>query len=119
VISESFIEAVKDIERARNFHPQMVKELISICNKVSFNHSQEHLRDMFLMCIAIIQSIPDTEYKLHIDIVETFTTALVELGKNITKLQSFLMVSHLIPKKRILGSLFSSQIHIYTQWHSL
>lgn len=89
MIRESFIEAVKNIERARNYHPRMVTELISICNKVSFNHSQKYLLDMFRKCVVIVHSIPDTEYKLHIDIIETFTTALVELGKKHSKVTRY------------------------------
>lgn len=81
MIRESFIEAAQHLERAKNYNPQVTTELINLCKKVSVNHSQKHLRSMFHKCAAIGFAIPDEEYQLHIDIVTSFSAALVELGK--------------------------------------
>ncbi|MFC0271880.1 CHAT domain-containing protein [Metabacillus herbersteinensis] len=81
MIRESFLKAIDSIEQARTFNPNKVDQLISLCKRVSVNHSQTDLLKMYRLCSNIVLSLPDYEFPIYKNIVYDFSNALIELGK--------------------------------------
>lgn len=103
MIRESFIKVVKSLGETRDFAPSEADKLISLCKKVSVNHSQSNLSRMFRLFVNITNSIPDNKYNLHKNLAYDFAGALVELGKKHDKFskgfrEMVVKVSDPIPK---------------------
>jgi CHAT domain len=86
MIRESFVKAIDSLEKIRNLSPSDVDKLISLCKKVSLNHNQSNLKEIFERFIKIMRLIPDEKYISHKNAAYDLADAFVELGKKHDKI---------------------------------
>ncbi|WP_214701366.1 CHAT domain-containing protein [Exiguobacterium sp. s57] len=84
-----FNKALEVIKKLEKFDKSNSDKLYKIIRGISFNHQSKDLADVSDLCVKITKSIPDKEYYLHIEFVYSFSDALVELGKEHSKILKY------------------------------